>query len=341
MAKSKLIKFIQPSRNTPPEDEDKKIKVLVFGKGYIGSNVSNFLSYDADNIRVYNINRQQVNYLQSGELTNFLEKCKKDGIEFDVVINAVGYTGSHNVDDAESEKDLCWHLNVTFPSMLAKVVNDFKIKKLIHISSGCIFDKGNKAWTEFDVPNFGMFDDASSFYSRSKHACELLLSHTYNNVYNIRIRMPLGEIVSNRNLLQKLLKYEAWLNCDNSVTYIYDLFNFVYNTIITDDIQFGLYNVVSGGTFRAEVFYEIALKHERDLIKAKLVKPYHLKNVEILDYPEFLDRELTVANRSNAILSNNIAVAALGAEFHNISDTTFLEKTLIRLIENASTIVKL
>ena len=153
--------------------------------------------------------------------------------------------------------------------------------------------------------------------------------------------MPLGEIVSNRNLLQKLLKYEAWLNCDNSVTYIYDLFNFVYNTIITDDIQFGLDNVVSGGTFRAEVFYEIALKHERDLIKAKLVKPYHLKNVEILDYPEFLDRELTVANRSNAILSNNIAVAALGAEFHNISDTTFLEKTLIRLIENASTIVKL
>jgi dTDP-4-dehydrorhamnose reductase len=311
--------------------------ILIFGKGYIGSNLNNYLASDSEKITVTCISRNELNYLDNKSLYNFFKLCAKKKLIFDSVINAVGFTGTKNIDDAEIEKDLCWLLNVIFPSQLVNIANQFDVTKIINISSGCIFNGGDTCYTEQDIPNFGLFNEDSSFYSKSKHAAELMLSHTYDNVFNIRIRMPFGEINSSRNLFQKLLKYDTLLNHANSVSYIYDVFNFIYNCVINDVIPVGIYNVVNTGVFEAKKFHTIALEHENELIKANLVKANHLKKVKIINLDEFNKSKLTTCKRSNVVLSNNSAVNALGAEFNTITDQ-FLQQILKQLIINSTNV---
>ena len=66
------------------------------------------------------------------------------------LVNCVGYTGKPNVDACESDKQTCWDLNVTFPTILADFCLQNNIK-VINISSGCIYD-GSKNYTEEDDP---------------------------------------------------------------------------------------------------------------------------------------------------------------------------------------------
>ena len=87
--------------NIPTKD---KPTVLVIGKGYIGSNLTPFLAFD-DNLEVHNIERSQMNYLNSEELLEFFESYKQQNVIFDYIINAVGFTGKANIDDAIDNKE--------------------------------------------------------------------------------------------------------------------------------------------------------------------------------------------------------------------------------------------
>jgi len=58
---------------TPEQEQTSDtIKVLVIGKGYVGLNLSSFLSTDNENLEVHNINREQVDYLDRNTLAGFL-----------------------------------------------------------------------------------------------------------------------------------------------------------------------------------------------------------------------------------------------------------------------------
>ena len=83
---------------------------------------------------------------------------------FDVAVNCSGYTGKPNVDACEDEKWKCWEYNVTAPVRTAETLNLFRIP-VIHISSGCIYE-GDEFFTEDHMPNFGLYTDHSSFYSK-------------------------------------------------------------------------------------------------------------------------------------------------------------------------------
>jgi len=314
-----------------------KTTVLIIGKGYIGNNLTPFLAFD-DNLEVHNIERSQINYLNSEELVNFFESYKNQNVIFDYIINAVGFTGKTNIDDALDNKELCYILNTVFPISLSNISRQVNPScKLINISSGCIYDgykPDSKGWGENDVPNFGICDDASSFYSKTKHASELILSSTCDNVYNLRIRMPFSEVPSNRNLLQKLFKYTTLLNASNSITYLYDLFNVIYNLIVSDSIPYGVYNVVSDGIFNMEMFIEAVKENEDKLIKSGFISKTYLKDVKLIDLDQFTKTDITKENRSSTTLDNTVIKTITGAQFVEINKELIssIIKDLIRLV---------
>jgi dTDP-4-dehydrorhamnose reductase len=318
-----------------------KIKVLVIGKGYIGTTLSNFLSIDEDNIEVHNVSREQLNYLDRNELINFFSNYVAENISFDHVVNCVGYAGEYNIDDAIDNQELAYILNVVFPTTLASVAQDFKIPSVINIGSGCIYDgksENEAGFSEMDVPNFGLSNNDSSWYSKTKHAAELSITSSFNNSYTLRIRMPFSEVPSegrNRNLFDKLLKYKTILTEDNSATYLYDLHNVIYNIIISNEIPYGIYNVTSDGTFNAATFVELIREKKEALKEAGIIEnESDLDTIELVNLEDFNQKGLTREKRSNTKLNNSLIKETLGIELSNVSDREFLSKIIDDYITN-------
>ena len=153
------------------------MNVLILGKGYVGNYLNDRLKKIAT---VHFENRQWFNYTNLSVLNKRFE-----GSEYDYVINCSGFTGRPNVDQGEDEKELCYELNTFAPLWINSMCKLHDIN-YIHISSGCIYTGYEKQYTEEDEPNFGLFNEESSTYSKSKHAYELGSDHGLT----LRIRMP-------------------------------------------------------------------------------------------------------------------------------------------------------
>jgi|TARA_B100000287_G_scaffold434236_1_gene498159 UDP-glucose 4,6-dehydratase len=314
-------------------------RVLIIGKGFIGTQLSNFLSQDED-IEVHSIANEQVNYLDSVELNSFLDSYLGENIHFDTVINCSGVTGERNVDDVENDKELAYLYNAVLPSVIAGACVNFDINNFINISSGCIFTgpkEDGTGYTETDIPNFGMFNDESSWYSKTKHAGELNLTSVFNT-YNLRIRMPIGEIYHPRNTILKMARYKNILNSDNSVTYLYDLFNFVYNLILTNQpftenqMPYGIYNIVSNGTFNPKMLFEAFNNNKEELLEADILpKGWDIKNIKFLDESQFKKNKVTKVGRSVCIMDNTLAS---NLDIHKFADINqeFIDKLVKNIV---------
>ena len=156
----------------------------------------------------------------------------------DVVINTAGKTGRPNVDWCEDHKIETVHSNVVGPLVLVEECEKRGIY-LVHLGTGCIYScYETKPLTEEYFPNFTV-----SFYSRTKGAIDQLLQDF--PILNIRLRMPFDGTDSERNLINKLRKYDRVLDAPNSVTYIPELLEVVGQLIEKKAI--GTYNVVNPG----------------------------------------------------------------------------------------------
>ena len=220
------------------------MKVLILGGGYVGNHLFNYLKHKCT---VEQIVQRQVDYTftnpNSKDFKSYLhDKC------FDIAVNCSGYTGKPNVDACEDDKANCWEYNVLAPVRTAEVLNLFKIP-VIHISSGCIY-QGFGKYTEEDIPNFGLYDDESSFYSKSKHAGELALREM--DGYIFRIRMPFCSTTAHKNILVKYLKYDNIVSFHNSLTCLYDLCGAIEEfSTRRCTIPKGTYNVINKGACNA------------------------------------------------------------------------------------------
>ena len=222
------------------------MKVLILGSGYIGNHIFNKLKNYHD---VEQITQSQVNYTLSNNSKSCDFRSYLYHNRFDVAINCSGYTGKPNVDACEDNRAICWEYNVLAPVRTAEVLNLFKIP-VIHISSGCIY-QGDKKYTEEHIPNFGLYDSESSFYSKSKHAGELALRDMWG--YILRIRMPFCKTKSPKNILNKYIKYEDIVSEINSLTCVYDLASAVeYICVHRNQVSKGIYNVVNKGKIAAD-----------------------------------------------------------------------------------------
>jgi len=200
-----------------------KKRVLICGNGYVGGYVFAQLSKNTS-LDVTLESKATLDYTDEYYLHDYLKEQR-----FDYLINAQGYTGRPNVDAAERDKEACWKYNVQVPVMFNTVCRELHVQP-IHITSGCIFTGYDKAWSEADEPNFGVYNSKASFYSTSKHAFESVS----DNGITIRIRMPFCDTLNERSYLTKIHKYDDLISAVNSKTYIPELVDFI-EQIIEDE----------------------------------------------------------------------------------------------------------
>jgi dTDP-4-dehydrorhamnose reductase len=168
-----------------------------------------------------------------------------------VIINAAGYTGSPNVDACEIHKQETINGNVTWPFELELQCPTIPI---VHISSGCVYSRYDKYYTEDDVPNFDFGN--GSFYSGSKALGQRILEPFMNKSYLLRIRMPFGNNEHPKNFLTKMMKYEKLISYNNSLSYMPDVARFAV-ACATQDIPKGIYNVCNPGYSNAREIVEM------------------------------------------------------------------------------------
>lgn len=226
------------------------MKILILGKGYIG----NYLAKGNTKHKIVHISKSDVNYEDPDNLVKFLHKeTDYPKADFDWIINCSGYTGRPNVEACETDKENCYHYNVTVPLFITKVANRFRIP-IIHIGSGCIYDGYPHPYTEDHLPNFGADSNLSSFYSKTKDAFEKLSEHFERYIF--RIRIPFNGIPESKNYLWKLLNYSNLISQQNSITNVDDLVSFVYKFIEKKRLL-GIYNVTNKGSIDAKTVTEI------------------------------------------------------------------------------------
>lgn len=102
----------------------------------------------------------QVDISNKKDIKSLVNTCSPD-----VIINAAAMT---NVDACETERELCWRINV---DGVENIVDAAKIRdtKVIHVSTDYIFDGKSGPYTEDDRP------EPLSYYGKSKLASENLL----------------------------------------------------------------------------------------------------------------------------------------------------------------------
>ena len=210
------------------------MSVLILGKGYIGTLLSQELDCQIKS-------QKELEYTISEKLTDYLHN---NNITW--VVNCFGFTGNPNVDQCEQNMDYkikTWDYNVRVPLMLATVCKQLSIN-FINISSGCVYNGYEKHFTEEDPSNFGIWNTESSYYSKSKHACELNLANF--DCYQLRIRIPFCSRDNRKNYLSKLYNFTQVIPENNSITNVYDLSQFI-KRLIDKKPEFGIYNVVNEG----------------------------------------------------------------------------------------------
>jgi dTDP-4-dehydrorhamnose reductase len=284
------------------------VKVLLLGKGFIGTRL--FTHLQNTNFDVTIVNKSEINYTDRKLFYSYLLSTS-----FDTIINCSGYTGSPNVDGCEKEKDKCLFYNVSVPVQINTICKMLD-KKFINISSGCIYAGYEKEYTEKDEPNFGIHNIDSSYYSHTKHMCEVLLRNT--NAITIRIRMPFNGDSVGKNLIYKIFKYNNIIDLKNSGTSTDDLNVFMGKLLNHNDFLAikGPLNVINPGPITGKMIADFLSFH------GVVNKEWKVVGVSDLDI---------VAQRSNCVLSDK-KIKKLGLQLPSL--TKSLKEAVAKFAEN-------
>jgi dTDP-4-dehydrorhamnose reductase len=270
------------------------MKVLTLGSGFIADH----LPYDKITGRV----------LPSSDEVNAL--LKTAAVQFggkpNVIVNCIGKTGRPNVDWCESHKFETYESNVVIPLLISEWCKKNDVH-MVQIGSGCIYfgESPNVKWIQpqnvarapaIEV-DFGWKEDdfanPKSFYSKTKYACDLMLGQM-PHVTTLRIRMPISDQDTSRNLINKLRGYKQVIDIPNSVTFMSDLTRCV--KWAADNRPGGIYHVANPEPLTAARVMKEFQKYVPD-------HKFEIINEQQLD-------QLTVAKRSNCILSTEKLVRA-------------------------------
>jgi dTDP-4-dehydrorhamnose reductase len=222
-----------------------KNKILILGKGFIGSRLQEELGAQATDARIHSFKDAE-------------EEIKR--LKPEIIINAIGHIG-RNVDECEFDKDKTLMSNAFIPIILGEVALRNRVR-LVHISSGCIYHfnySKDRPIDEKKTPDF--FD---LFYSRVKIYSELgleVLSKKYP-ILITRIRVPLDNRPHPKNLLDKLINYKRVIDIANSITYIPDFIRALKHLIKKESA--GVYNVVNRGALRYPELMEVYKRYVPD-----------------------------------------------------------------------------
>lgn len=213
-------------------------KILITGaNGLLGQAVTSVFKRESD-FDLCLTSVEETSFSGSDNQYVCLDITKKEDVKTviskyqpDVVINCAAFT---DVDRCETERDLCWKLNVDAVKNLIIATRPHGIK-LIHISTDYIFDGKNGPYREDDTPN------PISFYGKSKLAAEnaLFASGVNNAIIRTMVLFGVGNNVKPNFaiwLINKLTAKEKINIVDDQIG----------NSTIVDNLAYGILKVVEG-----------------------------------------------------------------------------------------------
>jgi len=242
---------------------------LILGTGKVSTIIQN----DDDVV----ISREECDIANFGRLEKVFLNFRPD-----VVINTAAKT---NLEYCEAHKRISYNTNTLGPINLLHLCEAYNAK-LIHISSGCLFDGNDKIADETSIPN------TSVWYTHiKKWADEYIENYGYDNYLILRPRQMISATSHPTNMLTKFSNYEKIYahREPNSITCVED-FKEMLEHLIAQDSR-GTFNCCNDGVVTP---YEIALGVQ------EYIKPQLL--VEEASYEYTLT--LQANRRVNTILSN-------------------------------------
>jgi dTDP-4-dehydrorhamnose reductase len=214
------------------------MKILITGaNGLLGQAVTILLTRETD-FEIFLTSIENKPYLELEQAYIQLDitdkaEIKKLTFQFnpDVIINCAAYT---NVDGCETERELCWKLNVDAVKNLI-IASRISNSKIIHYSTDYVFDGKRGPYTEESVPN------PISFYGRSKLASENALITSGVNFAIARTMVLYGtgiEVKPNFALwmISKLRNGETINVVDDQIG----------NATMVDDLAYGTLKMIEG-----------------------------------------------------------------------------------------------
>ena len=232
------------------------MKILIVGNGYVGARCAQEWGEE--------VVHTDVRITSEKDMVRLLEEHEPE-----VVLNAAGTTGKPNVDWCETHQMQTIMGNTHLPIVMAYACAERNVY-LLHIGSGCIF-YGNspdpEGWREED------FGNPTAVYSRAKYAADLVLS-TLPNVGIARIRMPLDDRPSPRNIVDKLLSYPKIIDVKNSLTVIPEMVR-VFRALLEQKAE-GIFHVTNPGVIGHREILEMYAEIVGEVPKKEWITPEEL-----------------------------------------------------------------
>jgi len=211
-----------------------------------------------------------------------------DNIEFilrqyqpDIAINCAAKT---NLEYCQENKSTAYDVNTLGAINLLKACSSQGVK-LVHISSGCLFDGNHEIMTEEDDATPGVW------YTRTKMwADQFIQNFGYSNFLILRPRQMISSVVHPTNMITKFLSFNPFYAIDepNSLTCIEDFKDMIEHLLKTNHT--GVFNCCNTGSVTP---YEIALAI-KEVLNPEM-------EVYKISYQELLDR--LPNKRVNTLLS--------------------------------------
>jgi 3,5-epimerase/4-reductase len=230
------------------------MKFLVYGSGgWIGSMV------------IENLKTNKVDFIEGQSRVDDTERVKSELTETSPshVICLIGRThgdGCSTIDYLEQPGKLVDNVkdNLFSPVSLAMLCKERNIH-LTYLGTGCIFSQdiekieSSNGYTEESKPDF-----FGSGYSTVKGFTDRLM-HMFDNVLNVRIRMPIVGFDHPRNFVTKIKSYKKIIDVPNSMTVLPELIPIMLD--LSQKKHVGTINLTNPGTISHNEMLDLFKKH--------------------------------------------------------------------------------
>ncbi len=286
-------------------------KVLIYGNGWISQEFQKYLQL------------LNINYHISLNRVDNHKVIKEELIEYDPshvlcfigrthgIINGVEYP---TIDYLEEEGKLKENIrdNLFSPTILAILCNKLNIH-LTYLGTGCIFEGIDEpGFTEKDKANF-----FGSSYSVVKGFTDDLM-RLFDNVLNLRIRMPIIDGKHPRDFIHKILHYEKVCSIPNSMSVLPSLIPNILDLIF--NYVTGTFNITNPGV----ISHNEILEMYRDIVDPEFTWT---------NFTEEEQHEILKSKRSNNMLNTN-KLLKFCPEVPDIK--TAVKEVIVNMKENSS-----
>ncbi len=210
------------------------MKIVILGRGQIGSALRDALI------------EHQILYW--AEDIDELTSSEIESIKPDAIINAAGKTDLKWCEENPRETFRC---NIEAPTGLYQRItainkNSSKKIRLLHFSSGCIWDGPYDEDANPFTPDHPA--RPAAYYSWTKAACDLLLlAESAENVAILRPRQVYSSLRSPRNTISKLNSYSRLVATPNSMSSMEIILKTVRHCISSKTDWNGIWNIYDKG----------------------------------------------------------------------------------------------